>query len=36
MTKFLALNISVSEDGYMAGERQSKTSPIGKKYVWSD
>lgn len=31
MTKFMALNISVSEDGFMAGEHQSKTSPLGKR-----
>ena len=31
MTKFLALNISVSEDGFMAGEKQSKDSPLGKR-----
>lgn len=29
MTKFLALNISVSEDGYMAGPRQSFDAPLG-------
>lgn len=29
MTKFLALNISVSEDGFMAGENQSLESPLG-------
>ena len=30
MTKFLALNISVSEDGFMAGSNQSEESPIGE------
>lgn len=29
MTKFLALNISVSEDGFMAGVDQSVNSPLG-------
>ena len=29
MTKFLALNISVSEDGFMAGVDQSLNSPLG-------
>lgn len=28
--KFMALNISVSEDGFMAGESQSNDSPLGK------
>ena len=30
MSKFLALNISVSEDGFMAGPNQSETAPLGK------
>jgi len=30
MSKFLALNISVSEDGFMAGANQSETSPLGE------
>ena len=30
MTKFLALNISVSEDGFMAGPNQSLDSPLGE------
>ena len=30
MTRFLALNISVSEDGFMAGEDQSESSPLGR------
>ena len=30
MTKFLALNISVSKDGYMCGPRQSKLEPFGE------
>lgn len=30
MTKFLALNITVSQDGYMAGPRQTETSPMGE------
>jgi dihydrofolate reductase len=29
MTKFVALNISVSEDGYMAGPKQSQDAPLG-------
>jgi dihydrofolate reductase len=29
MSKFLALNIAVSEDGFMAGENQSENSPLG-------
>lgn len=31
MTKFLALNISVSEDGFMAGPNQSEDSPLGER-----
>ena len=31
MTKFLALNISLSEDGFMAGPNQSVDSPLGTK-----
>lgn len=30
MTKFLALNISVSDDGFMAGPNQSEESPLGE------
>lgn len=30
MTRFVALNISVSEDGFMAGENQSEDSPLGR------
>ena len=30
MTKFLALNISVSEDGFMAGANQSESAPLGE------
>lgn len=30
MTRFIALNISVSEDGFMAGENQSEDSPLGR------
>ncbi len=30
MSKFLALNISVSEDGYMAGPNQSLENPLGE------
>ncbi len=30
MSKYLALNISVSEDGYMAGPNQSLENPIGE------
>ena len=30
MSKFLALNISVSEDGFMAGANQSENSPLGE------
>ena len=30
MSKFLALNISLSEDGFMAGTNQSETSPLGR------
>ncbi len=29
MTKFMALNISVSQDGFMAGSNQSKDAPLG-------
>jgi dihydrofolate reductase len=31
MTKFLALNISLSEDGFIAGPNQSENSPLGEK-----
>lgn len=31
MTKFLALNISISEDGFMAGSEQSLESPLGQR-----
>ncbi|MDP1711693.1 MAG: dihydrofolate reductase family protein [Candidatus Nanopelagicaceae bacterium] len=30
MTKFLALNISVSHDGFMAGPNQSESNPLGE------
>ncbi len=30
MTRFVALNISISEDGYIAGENQSEDSPLGR------
>jgi dihydrofolate reductase len=30
MSKFLALNISVSEDGFMAGPNQSESAPLGE------
>ena len=30
MTRFIALNISVSEDGFMAGENQSEELPLGR------
>jgi len=30
MSKFLALNISVSEDGFMAGPNQTETNPVGE------
>jgi dihydrofolate reductase len=30
MSKYLALNISVSEDGFMAGPNQSEVSPLGE------
>lgn len=30
MTRFLALNISVSVDGFMAGPNQSESSPLGE------
>ena len=30
MTKFVALNISISEDGYMAGPNQSLENPMGE------
>ncbi len=30
MTKFLALNISVSHDGFMAGPNQSEDNPLGQ------
>ncbi len=39
MTKFLALNISVSEDGFMAGPNQSEESPLGENgkplHLWA-
>ena len=31
MSKFLALNISVSEDGFIAGANQSGKFPLGEK-----
>lgn len=30
MSRFLALNISISEDGYMAGPHQSRDDPMGE------
>lgn len=30
MTRFMALNISVSEDGFMAGENQTEEMPLGR------
>ena len=30
MTRFMALNISVSEDGFMAGEDQAEERPLGR------
>lgn len=31
MTKFVALNVSVSEDGFIAGVNQSESAPLGSR-----